>query len=318
MADIRPNRAGLAPDLRLAVRLRRLLVSDREYLLIIAPVVAFYVVFAYLPMWGAVIAFKDFGFGDTIGSAPWVGLRWFREFFESFYFWRLIRNTALINVLSLIFGFPAPIVFALVVNELRVRWFKRSLQTVSYMPHFISTVVVVGMMYNFLGVTHGWVNNLFDHLGMERINFFLESRYFRFLYVSSGVWQTFGWSSIIFIATMSSIDAELYEAAVIDGASRTRQMRHITIPGIMPTIVIILIFTIGNMMNVGFEKIILMYSPGIYEVADVIQSYVYRRGLIDFDYSFSAAVGLFNSLINLALLVGANYLARRIGETSLW
>ena len=247
-----------------------------------------------------------------------MGLRWFKEFFESFYFWRLIRNTALINVLSLIFGFPAPIVFALVVNELRVRWFKRSLQTVSYMPHFISTVVVVGMMYNFLGVTHGWVNNLFDHLGMERINFFLESRYFRFLYVSSGVWQTFGWSSIIFIATMSSIDAELYEAAVIDGAKRVQQMRYITIPGIMPTIVIILIFTIGNMMNVGFEKIILMYSPGIYEVADVIQTYVYRRGLIDFDYSFSAAVGLFNSVINLALLVGANYLARRVGETSLW
>ena len=302
----------------LGVRVRRLVASQGEYLLIISPVVAYYIVFAYLPMWGSVIAFKDFGIGDTIGSAPWVGVRWFVEFFESFYFWRLIRNTLLLNVLMLVFGFPAPILFALVINELRVRWFKRSLQTVSYLPHFVSTVVVVGMMYNFLSVSHGWVNTVFVELGMEKINFFLESRYFRSLFVGSGIWQGFGWGSIIFIATIASIDSELYEAAVIDGATRLQQMRFITIPGIMPTIVIILIFTVGNMMNIGFEKIILMYTPATYDVADVIQTYVYRQGLIELEYSFSAAVGLFNSVINFALLVGANQLARRIGETSLW
>ncbi|MDD9989566.1 MAG: ABC transporter permease subunit [Spirochaetaceae bacterium] len=224
----------------------------------------------------------------------------------------------MLNVLMLVFGFPAPILFALVINELRVRWFKRSLQTVSYLPHFVSTVVVVGMMYNFLSVSHGWVNTMFVELGLEKINFFLESRYFRSLFVGSGIWQGFGWGSIIFIATIASIDSELYEAAVIDGATRVQQMRFITIPGIMPTIVIILIFTVGNMMNVGFEKIILMYTPATYDVADVIQTYVYRQGLIELEYSFSAAVGLFNSVINFALLVGANQLARRIGDTSLW
>ncbi len=302
----------------LAGRVRRLVASQGEYLLIISPVVAYYIVFAYLPMWGSVIAFKDFGIGDTIGSAPWVGVAWFVEFFRSFYFWRLIRNTLLLNVLMLVFGFPAPILFALVINELRVRSFKRSLQTVSYLPHFVSTVVVVGMLYNFLSVSHGWVNTMFVELGMEKINFFLESRYFRSLFVGSGIWQGFGWGSIIFIATISSIDSELYEAAVIDGATRVQQMRFVTIPGIMPTIVIILIFTIGNMMNVGFEKIILMYTPATYDVADVIQTYVYRQGLIELEYSFSAAVGLFNSVINFALLVGANQLARRIGDTSLW
>ena len=300
------------------VRVRRLVASQGEYLLIISPVVAYYIVFAYLPMWGSVIAFKDFGIGDTIGSARWVGVTWFVEFFQSFYFWRLIRNTLLLNVLMLVFGFPAPILFALVINELRVRWFKRSLQTVSYLPHFVSTVVVVGMMYNFLSVSHGWINIVFMELGLEKINFFLESRYFRSLFVGSGIWQGFGWGSIIFIATIASIDSELYEAAVIDGATRVQQMRFITIPGIMPTIVIILIFTVGNMMNIGFEKIILMYTPATYDVADVIQTYVYRQGLIELEYSFSAAVGLFNSVINFALLVGANQLARRIGDTSLW
>ena len=308
--------AAAVPTLRM--RVRRLVASQGEYLLIISPVVAYYIVFAYLPMWGSVIAFKDFGIGDTIGSAPWVGVRWFVAFFESFYFWRLIRNTLLLNVLMLVFGFPAPILFALVINELRVRWFKRSLQTVSYLPHFVSTVVVVGMMYNFLSVSHGWVNTVFMELGLEKINFFLESRYFRSLFVGSGIWQGFGWGSIIFIATIASIDSELYEAAVIDGATRVQQMRFITIPGIMPTVVIILIFTVGNMMNIGFEKIILMYTPATYDVADVIQTYVYRQGLIELEYSFSAAVGLFNSVINFALLVGANQLARRIGDTSLW
>lgn len=294
------------------------LAGQYEYLLLILPCLVFYVLFAYIPMYGAIIAFKDFRLGDTIGSASWVGLRWFGEFFESMYFWRLLRNTLLINVYSLIFGFPIPIIFALVVNEIRKSKVKRVLQTVSYMPYFISTVVVVGMMYNFLGVSHGIVNNILEFAGYERIHFFLDSTYFRPMYISSGIWQGFGFGSIIYIAAMAGIDTDLYEAATIDGAKRLRQMWHITLPGIRPTIIIILIFNIGALMSEGFQKIILMYNPATYEVADVISTYVYRRGLVGMEYSFSTAIGLFNSVINFGLLVGANAVFKRISEVGLW
>lgn len=269
-------------------------------------------------MYGAVIAFKDFRLGDTITSAPWVGLKWFAEFFSGMYFWRLLKNTLLINVYQLVFGFPIPIIFALVLNEIRIRKFKKVVQTVSYMPYFISTVVVVGMLYNFFGVSHGIVNNLLEHAGYERIHFFLESKFFLPLYISSGIWQSFGYGSIIYIAAMSGIDTDLYEAATIDGAKRLQQMWHITLPGIRPTIIIILIFNVGALMSEGFQKIILMYNPATYEVADVISTYVYRRGLIGMEYSFSTAIGLFNSVINFGLLVGANAVAKKISEIGLW
>ncbi len=289
-----------------------------EYLLLILPCIVFFVLFDYIPMYGAIIAFKDFRLGDTITSAPWVGLKWFGEFFSNMYFWRLMRNTLVINVYQLVFGFPIPIIFALVLNEIRLRKFKRVLQTVSYMPYFISTVVVVGMMYNFLGVNHGIVNNILESAGHEKIHFFLRSEYFRPLYISSGIWQSFGYGSIIYIAAMSGIDTDLYEAATIDGAKRLRQAWHITLPGIRPTIIIILIFNMGALMAEGFEKIILMYNPATYEVADVISTYVYRRGLIDLEYSFGAAIGLFNSVINFGLLVGANAVFKKISEVGLW
>lgn len=289
-----------------------------EYILLIIPGVIFYILFCYIPMYGAIIAFKDFRFGDTIFSAQWVGFKWFDEFFRSMYFFRLIKNTLLLNIYGLIFGFPVPIIFALVLNEIRRDKFKRVIQTVSYMPYFISTVVVVGMIYNFISIKHGLVNNILESAGYERINFLMESAYFRPMYIISGIWQSFGWGSIIYFAAMSAIDVQLYEAAIVDGANRIKQIWHITIPGIMPTIIILLILSIGNMLNVGFEKIILLYNPQTYDVADVISTFVYRRGLLEMNYSYSTAVGLFNSVLNFILLVFANTMSRKYSETSLW
>ena len=303
---------------RLTTKTKKLFLGQGEYMLLILPCIIFYLLFHYIPMYGTIIGFKDFRLGDTIFSAPWVGFKWFQDFFTDHYFWRLMKNTLLINVYQLLLGFPIPIIFALVINEIRLRRFKKLVQTVSYMPYFISTVVVVGMLHNFFGVRHGIVNNILESMGHERIHFFLESAYFRPLYISSGIWQTFGYSSIIYIAAISAVDMDLYEAAIIDGAGRVRQIWHITLPAIKPTIIIILIFSVGSLMAEGFQKIILMYNPATYEVADVISSYVYRRGLIQFQYSYSTAVGLFNSVINFCLLVAANAISKRVSETSLW
>ena len=297
---------------------RKLFIGQTEYILLILPGIIFFLIFAYMPMYGAMIAFKDFRLGDTIMSAPWVGLKWFKEFFGGMFFWRLIKNTLLINFYSLIFGFPIPIIFALVVNEIRIRSFKKAIQTISYAPYFISTVVVVGILRNFFAFDHGMVNNILESMGYERIQFFLRSEFFRPLYIGSGIWQSFGYGSIIYIAAMSGVDVELYESAVIDGATRLRQIWHITLPAIRPTIIILLILNIGRLMSEGFEKIILMYNPAIYEVADVISTYVYRRGLIEMEFSLSTAVGLFNSAINFCLLISANAISRRISEVSLW
>lgn len=289
-----------------------------EYILMVIPGFLFFIIFSYTPMFGAIIAFKDFHLGDTISSAPWVGFQWFKEFFTSMYFYRVIKNTLLISLYGLIFAFPIPILFALVLNEIRIEKFKRVAQTISYMPYFVSTVVVVGIMYNFVSIDHGLINNVLESLGFERINFLMESNYFRSMFIVSGIWATFGFSSIIYFATMSSIDAQQYEAAKVDGASRIRQIWHITIPGLIPTINILLILTIGNMLNVGFEKIILMYNPNIYDVSDVISTFVYRMGLLQNNYSYTAAVGFFNSFVNLILLVFANKLSRKYSDTSLW
>ncbi len=297
---------------------RKLLSGQAEYILLILPCIIFFLIFAYIPMYGVIIAFKDFRLGDTIFSAPWVGFQWFREFFNNMYFWRLIKNTLLINIYQLLFGFPIPIIFALVLNEIRLIKFKKTIQTISYMPYFISTVIVVGMLYNFFGVNHGVINNILESMGYERINFFMESKYFRPLYVGSGIWQSFGYSSIIYIAAMSAVDTNLYEAALIDGANRLQQIWHITLPAIKPTIIILLILNIGALMSEGFQKIILMYNPAIYDVADVISTFIYRRGLIAMEYSFSTAIGLFNSVINFSLLIMANTVSKRMTETSLW
>ena len=296
----------------------RRLKKSRYLYLMIAPVVIWYLVFCYAPMFGLVIAFKEYDMYEGIAKSPFVGLLQFRNFFSSIYFWRLIRNTFLISFYGLIFGFPAPIILALMFNELKDGRFKKITQTISYLPHFISTVIIVGMFTTFLAPETGLINNIIELLGGQRIYFLSEPRYFRSLYIILDIWRSVGWGSIIYLAALSNVETELYEACVIDGGGYWRQLFHITLPGIAPTVVIMLILRIGQLMTVGYETIILMYSPSTYETGDVISTYVYRVGLIDSNYSFSSAVGMFNSIISMTLLVCANSISKRFGETSLW
>lgn len=281
------------------------------------PVIAYYVIFHYGPMYGLQIAFKDFQPAKGIWGSPWVGFQHLESFFNGIYFWRLIKNTILINVYELLFGFPAAIVLALLLNEIRSSMFKRVVQTVSYLPHFISIVVVAGMMIDFLSRT-GLVNQILGSFGIEPIDFLKDAGWFRFLFVSSGVWQGVGWGSIIYLAAITAIDPTLYEAARIDGASRWKQTLHVTIPGIMPTIVILFILQMGNMLSVGSEKVLLLYNPLTYSTADVISTYVYRKGVLEASYSFTAAVGLFNSVVSFILIVAANSVSKRLSENKLW
>lgn len=293
-------------------------VKYNKYVYIMAiPLILFYAIFHYAPMYGAIIAFKDFVPAKGIIGSPWVGFKHFKSFFGSMYFTRVLKNTILINLYSLIFGFPAPIILALLLNELRNEKFKKSVQTISYLPHFISIMVICGMLVDFLA-RDGIITELIVSFGGQRDNLLMRPELFRIIYVSSGIWQHVGWDSIIYLAALTGIDPELYEAARIDGATRWRQIWHITLPGIAPTIIILLILRIGGMMSVGFEKIILLYNDATMETADVISSFVYRKGLLEFSYSFSAAVGLFNSIINFILVITVNRISRQVSETSLW
>ena len=288
---------------------------NRHLYLMLVPVVLYYLVFHYAPMYGAVIAFEDFNPVRGIFGSPWVGLRNFQEFIGSLYFGRLVANTLAINVLDLVFGFPAPILLAVLLNELHWNPFRRLVQTVTYLPHFISVVVVVGMLFDFFA-RDGLTNQLLG--STDPIAFMQSPEWFRQLFVGSGIWQQVGWGSIVFLAAMANLDPQLYDAAKVDGANRFQIMRHVTLPGITPVIMVLLILRLGAMMTVGYEKIILMYNPLTYETADVISTYVYRRGILQADFSFSAAVGLFNSVINFGLLIVANRLSRRFTGTALW
>lgn len=291
--------------------------ASKYLVLLMLPGLIYYLIFHYLPMYGIVIAFTNYKGGALPGSS-FVGFKWFTEFFNSFYFGRLLGNTLILSLYNLIFSFPIPIIFALALNEMRCRPFKRVVQTVSYLPHFISVVVIVGMLRTMLSPTDGVINNLIRANGGNAINFFGNSQYFRPLYIGSGVWQTFGWNSIIYLAALTNADPSLYEAARIDGANRWQQLLHVSIPCILPTMIILLIMQLGRTMSVGYEKIILMYEPATYEVADVISTYVYRRGIVNGQYSFATAIGLFNSVINMVLLIAVNTVSRRISEVSLW
>lgn len=285
--------------------------------LMMVPVIAYYVIFHYAPMYGALIAFKEYSPMKGILGSDWVGLKHFYDFFNSYYFWRILKNTVIISLYSLLFEFPAPIILALLINEVRSKSFKRVAQTITYMPYFISLVVICGIITDFTNAD-GIINSLFTYFGYDGQAMLQKPELFRPIYILSEIWQRIGWESIIYIAALMSIDVEQYEAARMDGASRLKQMFYITLPGILPTISIMLILRMGNLLNVGFEKIILLYNPITYETADVISSFVYRKGLLEFGWSYSSAVGLFNSVINLALLVTANYVSRRVNKNSLW
>ena len=285
--------------------------------LMAVPVMAYYIVFCYLPMFGIVIAFQDFRVTRGFFRSDWVGLEHFVDYFDSIYAWQTIRNTLSISLLGLIFGFPAPILLALMLNEVKNARFKKSVQTITYMPHFISLVVICALVRDFCS-TRGLFNTIRGQMGLPGIQFLTDPGWFYPIYIISGIWQNLGWDSIIYLAALSAIDPELYEAATVDGAGRMRRIWHITLPGIAPTITILLILRIGSIMSVGFEKIILLYTPTTYETADVISTYVYRRGLIDGDYPFASAVGLMNSVINFILLIAADRFSKRIGQRGLF
>jgi ABC-type polysaccharide transport system, permease component len=296
----------------------RSIYKERALLYLLVPTMALFIVFNYLPIYGLIISFKDLQPGLTVLNCPWVGFKWFNEFLSSSYFWRSLKNTFVLSGLSLVVQFPAPIIFALILNEVRNKHFKKIVQSVSYFPYFLSTVIIVGMLFNFLSVDTGIVNTILKEHGKETINFLNSVHWFRPLYVISGLWQNLGWNAIIYLAALTGIDPVLYEASFIDGAKRIKQMWHITIPGIFPTIIVLLLISLGNLLNVGFEKIILMYNPSTYDVADVISTYVYRLGIQNQQYSFATAVGLFNQVVNFSLLVLFNSLSNRLGGEGLW
>ena len=297
--------------------LRKLKKSSLLYIMFL-PVIVYYIVFHYAPMVGIVIAFKDYNAFKGIWASPWVGLKHFEAFFTTPYFWRLLRNTFLISFYGLIFGFPAPIILALLLNELKDGKFKKVTQTISYLPHFVSSVVIASMLVQFLSPGNGMINNLIEALGGTRTYFLNDPRYFRTIYTLMNIWKGVGWGSSIYLAALTGIDSELYEACIIDGGGRLRQTWHITLPGIANTIVIMLIFRVGDLLSVGSDMILLLYNPAIYKTSDVISTYVYRRGLVEADYSFSTAVGLFNSIIALILLTTTNQIAKKYSDTSLW
>jgi putative aldouronate transport system permease protein len=293
------------------------MIKNKYIYLMMLPGILYYLIFHYIPMYGATIAFKQFTPAAGVWGSHWVGFKHFQDFFNSYYFIRIIKNTLLINLYSLVFGFPAPILLALLLNELRKHWFKRTVQTLTYLPHFVSVMVISGLIIDFSS-KNGLFNDIIVWFGGSRGNLLMESELFRSIFVSSSIWQEIGWGSIIYLAALSGIDQELYDAAKMDGAGRWRQTLNVTLPGIMPTIIILLILRIGHMMDVGFEKVILLYNPSTYETADVISSFVYRKGIVDANYSYSAAIGLFNSLINFILLIVANKLSRKFSDSSLW
>lgn len=299
------------------VRLGHDLVRNKNLYLMLLPVIIYYIVFSYYPMYGAQIAFKDFSPKLGIEGSPFVGLDNFISFFDSIYIGRLLRNTLVINFLNLILGFPAPIILAISLNEVRKVGFKKVVQTITYLPHFISIVVISGMILEFTS-TNGFITNIFTYFGYPQKNLMMDPAMFKPIYVISGIWQNVGWDSIIYLAAISSINSELYEAAKIDGAGKLKQMLYVTLPGIKPTIITMLILRLGSMMSLGYEKIILLYNASIYETSDVISTYVYRKGLLDMDYSYSTAVGLLNSAINIMLLITANYVSKKVNDDSLW
>ena len=278
---------------------------------------AYYGIFHYAPMGGIMIAFKNYKPMLGLFGSAWVGFRYFEQFFSSYYFWRLIRNTLLLNLYEILWAFPAPIILALLLNELTSSKYKRVVQTVTYLPHFVSQVIICGILLTFLR-SDGLFNQIVMMFGGESVLFMQDPGNFRTIYIASGIWQGVGYGTILYLSSLSAVDPQLLDAAAIDGCNRFQRIWHVTLPAISPTIIIMLILRMGNLMSVGFEKIILLYNPTIYETADVISSFVYRYGLLEGNFSYSAAVGLFNSVINFSLVIIVNYISRRVSEISLW
>ncbi|WP_242061789.1 ABC transporter permease [Cytobacillus firmus] len=298
------------------IKLKKILSNYQLYLFLL-PALIYFIVFHYVPMYGVLIAFKDFVATKGIMGSPWVGFKHFERFFDSYQFWTLIKNTLGLSITQLIVGFPLPIFLALMLNQIRSERYKRFVQTVVYAPHFISVVVLAGMIYVFFS-NNGLINNIILIFGGDPISFMAKPEWFKPLYIASGVWQETGWAAIIYLAALAGVSPELHEAAVMDGANKWQRIFHVDIPAIMPTAVILLILSVGNIMNIGFEKAYLLQTPMNQPAAEIIPTYVYKMGLQQAQYSFAAAVGLFNSVINLILLIAVNKFAKKLSGTGLW
>lgn len=296
----------------------QLLKRDWQLLVLVALPVIYFLVFHYQPMYGVQIAFKNFRADLGIMGSPWCGLDQFRRFFQSAQFWTLIKNTVGLSFIQIIFGFPIPVILAILLNQMKNKRYKGFIQSITYCPHFISTVVMVGMLYIFLSPRNGLINNIITMLGGDAIYFLGEPAWFKPVFLLSGIWQNAGWSAIIYIAALAGISPDLYEAAQVDGASKWAIVRHIDIPGIMPTVVMMLILEMGKIMNLGFQKAYLMQNNLNIDSSEIIATYVYKVGLIDAQFSYSAAIGLFNNIINIILLVTVNKIAKKTTENSLW
>lgn len=289
----------------------------RLYSLMVLPLI-YYVVFKYGPMVGNIVAFRKYEPGGSFFGTEWIGLKYFKLFMVDPAFWQVFKNTLMISGLSLVIGFPFPIIFALLLNEVKGTKFKRFVQTASYLPYFFSAVVVAGMIMDLLSPTTGIINSVLKYFTGHTIDFLALPQWFRTIYVTSGIWQNLGWGAILYLAALSGIDMELYDAAKIDGANRLKQTLHVTIPGIMPTIMILLTLNIGGLLTVGYEKILLLYNPMTYSTADVLSTYLYRMGLESNNFSYATAIGLFESIIGLILITIANRVSKKLSDTSLW
>ena len=307
---MKPRKAGESA-------VRKELSKNYELYLMFLPVFVFFLIFAYKPMYGILMAFQNYSPSKGVLGSPWVGFLHFKTFFNSFYFGRLLKNTLTISLCSIVFGFPAPILLALLMNEIKNKTFKKTVQTISYLPHFISLVVICSMIKKFT-LSGGIINDIIVLFGGTRSNLLNSPSAFVPIYILSDIWTEIGWGSIIYLAALSGISMELYEAAAIEGAGRFKQAIHGTIPGIAPTIVIMFILRMGSVLSVGYEKIILLYNPMTKSVADVISSYVYEKGILNQSWSFSTAVGLFNAVINLIFLVLTNQFSKKVSDTALW
>lgn len=317
---MRPAAISARPQDRPALgrRLKKAARRDLPLWILAVPGLTALIVFSYFPIYGLIIAFQDYSPGLGFLGSPWVGFKHFARLFRDPYFFRTFRNTVILGVYTLVFTFPAPLLFALLLNELRSRWFKKAVQTVSYLPNFISVVIVVGFLIDFTSLSDGVINDVIAFFGGERIHFMAEPEWFRFLYVVSDIWQGVGVGSIIYLAAIAGIGVELYESAYLDGATKLQQMRYITLPCLMPTIAILLILQVGELFGADFQKIMLMYSPLTYETADVISTYVYRSGVRGGALSYSTAVGFFLSVISFLFVFAADRISNRISDISVF
>ncbi len=292
--------------------------KDRQLLILLLPCVLFYAIFRYGPMFGLVMAFQKYGVFLGFMKSPWVGFEHFEKFFSSPDFFILFKNTLLLGLYNLLWTFPFPILFAIFLNEIKNAALKKGIQTVSYLPSFLSIVIVCSMVTDFLSPGHGIVNTLLKAIGLQPHYFLIDPAWFRTIYIASEIWSGMGYGAIIYLAALSGIDPSLYEAARVDGCKRFRSIWHITLPSMMPTIATMFILKSGNMFRIGYEKVLLLYTPTTYKVADVFSTYVYRKGLLETNYSYAAAVGLFESLVALILLLATNRISKKLSEQSLW